>query len=81
MGRDALRELAQKHGHCEDAGCARGVAEVEAFIAKKSGLSPMMIEWCVGVDDWAAARVHRHGWAKSLVVSAMYLPCDPLRDL
>lgn len=79
-GREAVAALAREYGYCQDEDCASGVAALEAEIGRQKNVSPTMIEWCVGVDDWAEARVARGGFIKSIIVETMYIPCGALRS-
>lgn len=79
-GRKAVGALAKEYGYCQDEDCAGGVAALEAEIGRQKNVSPTMIEWCVGVDDWAEARVARGGFIKSIIVETMYMPCGALRS-
>jgi hypothetical protein len=77
-GRSALIDLAREKNLCSDDRCDDGLKIVEDLMQKEKGISPGLLEWCVGVDDWADTRVARGGAIKDIMVWAMYLPCGAL---
>lgn len=80
MGHKAVVEIAREKGLCTDTECEEGTRLALLTVSESTGMSPAMIEWCVGVDDWAATPVRRGGWMKAILIEGMYLPCGQLSD-
>lgn len=84
MGRSALLAVAQEEGFCTapQSDCADGVAALYDFGQQEYGMPSGLIDWCLGVDEWADTdvRVRRGGWLKDVAVWVMYLPCGPLLE-
>ncbi|MEP9396683.1 hypothetical protein [Mesorhizobium sp. KR2-14] len=78
-GKSAIADIARKKGYCEDDACDRGIADVERTISERTQTNPMLIQWCFGVDEWAAANVRRGALIRSILVDLMYWPCGTLR--
>ena len=78
MGRDAIRFVAKEHNLCMFPSCEEGIASVATVVGEKFKISHGMVEYCVGVDDWAKTKVHRGGWIKVPLIYAMYMPCGEL---
>ena len=80
-GKSAIARVASEKGYCEDEVCAEGIADMKRIIGAQTQTSPMLVEWCVGVDKWAAANVRRGAFFRSILVEVMYWPCgDPRGD-
>mgnify|MGYP001202546102 CR=1 FL=1 len=77
-GHEAIVSLAREKGLCRDAACISGTMHVYEVIGEKYGLSPGMLDWCVGTDDIAATRVYRGGGIKTIMVEIMRTPCGRL---
>jgi hypothetical protein len=81
LGRKSILKIAHERSLCESSSsCDAGLRVVTARVGREFGLSLEMVEFCVGVDSWAETRVHRGGWVKSLLVSAIYMPCGRLAE-
>jgi hypothetical protein len=78
MGHDTLTDLARERGLCTTAECNEGAETITALLSDQFGMSQARFEWCLGVDEWAKARVQRGGFVKSILVEIMYTPCGPL---
>lgn len=75
MGRDRLIDDARTQNLCRSVECTEGIAQVSSLLGSKYGVSPSLIQWCIGVDRWAGTRARKVEWLKAIVVSGMYLPC------
>ncbi|WP_170115882.1 hypothetical protein [Mycoplana dimorpha] len=53
---------------------------MKRIIGAQTQTSAMLVEWCVGVDEWAAANVRRGAFFRSILVDVMYWPCGDPRD-
>jgi len=81
MGRAGLRKLVLEDGYCTgETDCAEVEDRVRQFAMEDAGWSPAMLDWCLGVDEWAAADVRRGGAFKDALVWVMYLPCGSMTD-
>ena len=80
-GINELAELQRKAGKCQDNDCDAQAVVIINAAAKAAGMSPSTVQWCVGVDSWAAVRVHRGGLIKQSALWVMRLPCGPLDTL
>ena len=78
-GHQAIIDLARERGQCQTEQCEEGADVVYAVVQANEGWSRHRTDWCVGVDDWAATRVHRGGWLKAIAVEIMYWPC-PMKE-
>jgi hypothetical protein len=79
LGREALRDVATQAQLCKTAACSEGMEEAAAYLAEEYGLTPQLVEWCVGVDTLSersgkAGLVNRSWW-----INLLYQPCgEPL---
>lgn len=81
MGHSSLFEIAREEGLCEaENDCTSAVNMMYEIASEKYGMSGPHLDWCLGVDSWAAAKVYRGGWLKSIAVWFMYLPCGSMKD-
>lgn len=80
LGHEAVVAIAKERGLCGDAACVDGTMHVYTVVGQDFGLSPGLIDWCVGTDDFAATRVYRGGWIKAPALYLMRLPCGQLTD-
>lgn len=79
MGHDGLRRLLIAEGYCtEEADCREMEDELRQFVQDRNGWSPAMLDWCLGVDEWATADVRRGAAFRDAIVWVMYLPCGPM---
>lgn len=79
LGRDAIEKLARSRNLCQIDGCPDGVDFVEGVLTAKYEISTTTLEWCLGVDEWRHARVHRGGLLKAVLVDFMDMPCGALK--
>lgn len=81
LGHEALLDIATQAKLCKTDACTEGVEEAASYLAEEFGLSPRLVEWCVGVDTLA-----EHSGAKGLTnrswwVNLLYRPCgEPVLD-
>lgn len=76
-GSRAVAKMASDLDYCAEATCTEDEIDLFYLVAESSfdGASPMLINWCVGIDDIAGTRVHRGGFIKSIFVWVGRLPC------
>ncbi|SFT77755.1 hypothetical protein [Mesorhizobium sp. YR577] len=81
IGHEALRDIATQAQLCKTVGCSEGIDEAASYLAEQYGLSPSLVQWCVGVDtlserDGAKGLVNRSWW-----INLLYEPCgDPITE-
>lgn len=80
MGRASVLEVATEEKLCSDPACADGIATIYGFARDYYGVDGPLLDWCLGVDHWAEARVRRGGMFKEAAVWVMYLPCGALTE-
>ncbi len=79
MGHASVLDIAREAGYCaSETDCAEGVAALYSVASDEFGMSGAHLDWCIGVDSWANARVRRGGWLKDAAVWLMYLPCGTM---
>lgn len=77
-GKKAFLELAVEYEICVDtASCSDAEKNILAdLIIDGTDYSSMrQIEWCLGVDTWADARVRKGGWLIGYMMDGGYLFC------
>lgn len=75
MGHDALFALAKEGQFCKTSGCSDGVDYAKSYLAEEFGLSPRLVEWCMGVDALGGTRPQANVTFSSGLLDALYLPC------
>ena len=75
IGHEALRDIATQAHLCKTVGCSEGIDEAASYLAEEFGLSPRLVEWCVGVDT-VSERMGSKGLVnRSWWVNLLYIPC------
>lgn len=81
MGHASMQKLAVDEGYCTPPqDCAEVVATLYQVAAERFGMFGAHLDWCLGADSWAEAKVRRGGWLKEIAVWFMYLPCGKLSE-
>ncbi|MGH6762300.1 MAG: hypothetical protein ACRECW_12010 [Phyllobacterium sp.] len=81
MGHDALLTLAREGQFCKADDCADGVDYAKSYLAEEFGLSPRLVEWCIGVDALSVSHSQASGSVRSGVLDLLYLPCgEPIEE-
>ncbi|KXF77388.1 hypothetical protein ATN84_08335 [Paramesorhizobium deserti] len=80
-GHRAVYNLAKEGGFCKTDGCEEGMAYATDYLGTEFGLSPQMVQWCMGVDSIAHQKLAFGNAMKTVLTNAMYIPCgDPSSD-
>jgi len=80
MGHADAKKAAQQANLCEDDQCAQGMSALYQVVSEQYGLNPATVDWCLGTDEWAQARVVRGGFLRDIAVYFMYMPCGKLAE-
>lgn len=81
LGHDALRDIATQAKLCKTDGCAEGSDEAATFLGEEFGLSPRMVQWCVGVDTLTEEPGANKVAGRSWWVELLYTPCgEPVTE-
>lgn len=75
IGQEALRDIATQANLCKTAGCSEGIDEASSYLAEEFGLSPRLVEWCVGVDTLSESMGHKGVANRSWWINFLYKPC------
>jgi hypothetical protein len=80
-GHRALYALAKEGGFCKTETCEEGMAYATDYLGTEFGLSPRMVQWCMGVDSIAHQEFAFGNPVKTALTNVMYIPCgDPSSD-
>lgn len=81
LGHDALRDIATQANLCKTGDCAEGIDEASAFLGEEFGLSPRLVQWCVGVDTLAEGPRADKTAGRTWWVELLYTPCgEPVTE-
>lgn len=81
LGHEALRDIATQAKLCKSSDCAEGIVEASTFLGEEFGLSPRMVQWCVGVDTLAETPRADQAAKRSWWTELLYLPCgEPVTE-
>ncbi|WP_269930958.1 hypothetical protein [Aminobacter sp. HY435] len=81
LGHDALRDIATQANLCKTGDCPEGIDEASAFLGEEFGLSPRLVQWCVGVDTLAETPRGERTTGRTWWVELLYKPCGaPLTE-
>ena len=75
LGNEALHDIAAQANLCKTENCAEGIDEASAFISGEFGLSPRLVQWCVGVDTLAEDARREAPDDRTWWVELLYRPC------
>jgi hypothetical protein len=79
LGQEALLDIANQANLCKTDACTEGVEEAASYLAEEFGLSPRLVEWCVGVDTLAEHDGGKGLTNRSWWINLLYRPCgDPV---
>jgi hypothetical protein len=79
LGQEALLDIANQANLCKTDACPEGVEEAASYLAEEFGLSPRLVEWCVGVDTLAEHDGGKGLTNRSWWINLLYRPCgDPV---
>ncbi|PSJ59719.1 hypothetical protein [Pseudaminobacter soli (ex Li et al. 2025)] len=81
IGHEALRDVATQANLCKTVGCSEGIDEASSYLAEEFGLSPRLVEWCVGVDTLSERTGSKGLVNRSWWINLLYEPCgDPILE-
>ncbi|PWJ85860.1 hypothetical protein C7441_102308 [Pseudaminobacter salicylatoxidans] len=81
VGQEALLDIATQANLCKTADCAEGIDEASSYLAEEFGLSPRLVEWCVGVDTLSERMGQKGLVNRSWWINLLYEPCgEPVVD-
>lgn len=75
LGQEALLDIAGQANLCKTDACPEGVEEAASYLAEEFGLSPRLVEWCVGVDTLAERDGGKGLTSGSWWINLLYRPC------
>lgn len=76
VGKRASLSVAQEIGYCAGEQCTDQETDIFYLtLGEIYNAPPLLIDWCLGIDDLAGIRVHRGGFIKSIFIWAGQLPC------
>jgi len=81
IGQEALRDVATQANLCKTVSCAEGIDEASSYLAEEFGLSPRLVEWCVGVDTLSERMGSKGLVNRSWWINLLYQPCgEPITE-
>lgn len=81
IGHEALRDIATQTDLCKTVGCSEGIEDAAAYLGEEFGLSPRMVEWCVGVDTLSERMGSKGLVNRSWWINLLYQPCgEPILE-
>jgi hypothetical protein len=75
LGNEALHDIATQANLCKTDSCAEGIDEASGFLGEEFGLSPRLVQWCVGVDTLAEDARGKVADNRTWWVELLYKPC------